>query len=87
MNRSLRIAAVALGGFGLLWLRFSAEVWPENEVSRVVHWGLLPIAFLLGFGAWALETSGSGSVTRRDALWGLSAGITLWALLRIAGGV
>jgi hypothetical protein len=84
--RGGRVAAVGFAAFGVLWLRFSAGIWPENEVSGVVHWGLLPIAFLLGFGAWALEMSRTGSLARRDTLWGVAGALSCWALLRLLGG-
>ncbi|MGH7822557.1 MAG: hypothetical protein ACREQ9_22580 [Candidatus Binatia bacterium] len=85
--RASRIAAIALGVFGILYLRFSAGLLEDNEVSRLVHWGMLPIALLFAFGAWALEMSDTGSVARRDALWALAGSVSGYAVLRIAGSV
>jgi hypothetical protein len=84
-GRATRIGGVFLAALGFLFLRFSSGFWEENEVTDVIHWGLLPIALLLGAGAWGLEASDSGSLARRDTLWGLSSAVATFAILRIVG--
>jgi hypothetical protein len=82
-TRALRIGAIVAGMLAVLWIRFSSGVFPENEVSPVLHWGLLPIAFLLGLTAVALEVNASASVTRRDTLFGISAALIAFCVLRL----
>jgi hypothetical protein len=48
----------------------------------MIHWALLPIALLLGLANGAMEANGSGSVLRRDAIWGLTIALATFAILR-----
>jgi hypothetical protein len=85
LERPVRIAATAAAAFGILVLRFSAGWWPENEATRVLHWGLLPIALLLGFAAWVFERSGASTPLRRDLLWGVAFAVLFFGGLRLLG--
>jgi len=85
MARVVRAGGVFLLVVAILWTRFSLGFWRENEATRVIHWGMFPIAVLLGVAAGALEASGSGSPARRDVVWGMAAGVFSFAALRLAG--
>jgi len=85
LARLVRIAGVFAAGWVVLYLRFSSGVVPATEVDRFVHWGLLTIAFLLGAGGGALEVNDSGSVVRRDVLFGVSGALATFSILRFAG--
>ena len=86
-TRLLRIAGIAALLFVVLYLRFAAGIFPENEVSPMIHWGLLPMSLLFGLGGWAAEVNGTMTTLRRDSLFGLSSGLAVFALMRIAGAV
>ena len=65
-------------------MRFSSGVFQSTEADPVVHWALLPIALLLVLANAASEANRSGSVPRRDAIWGLSAALASFAVMHWA---
>ena len=79
--RVLRIGGTLAAVWALLFVRFSSGVVPSTEADPVVHWALLPIALLLAAANGAAEANGSGSVARRDTLWGLSGALASFAIL------
>lgn len=83
--RLLRISVVFAGAFGALYVRFAMGLFRENEATRVIHFAMFAVGGLLAFGAAAFELGGDSSVARRDALWGLSGGILMFASLRLFG--
>ena len=80
--RGLRIAGIYAAVLVMLFLRFAAGLVRETEADAFVHWALLPIGFLLGLGAAALDLSDTGPLTRRDTLWGLAAGLVTFSIIR-----
>jgi hypothetical protein len=86
-TRGLRVAGIAALVFGVLYLRFAGGMFPDNEVSPMIHWGLLPMALLFALGGWAAEVNATMTTLRRDALFGLSSGLTVFSLLRISGAI
>lgn len=87
MRRALRIALIGGAVFALLVLRFDSGIWPENEATPAIPFALLPIALLFALGAFGLETSGRGSVARRDGLWGLAAALATFSILKLVSVV
>jgi hypothetical protein len=83
-SRLLRIAGSFAAVWILLYLRFSSGLSPRTEVDPFVHWALLPIALLIAIANAAAESNRSGSVTRRDVLWGLCGALVSFALLHWA---
>ncbi len=82
--RAFRIAVIYAAAFAFLAFRFASGIVRETEADAFVHWALFPIGFLLGLGAASLDMSGTGSVTRRDMLWGLAAALMTFAIVRFA---
>ena len=80
-QRVLRMAGTFAVAWATLYVRFSAGVFPSTEADPVVHWALLPIALLLVLANAAAEANHSGSVPRRDAIWGLAAALASFAVL------
>ena len=80
-TRILRIVATFATAWVVLFLRFSAGVVQGTEVDPFVHFALLPIALLLAAANGAMEVNKSGSVPRRDVLWGLSSALASFAIL------
>lgn len=81
--RVLRILATFAVAWTVLYLRFKAGLVEGTEVDSVVHWALLPIAFLLGAANAGIEINKSAPVPRRDAVWGLSAALASFGFLRL----
>jgi hypothetical protein len=81
LTRALRIGGTLAAVWALLYLRFSAGLFPATEADPMVHWALLPIALLLGLANGAMEANRSGSVPRRDAIWGLAIALASFAIL------
>ena len=81
LTRALRIGGTLVAGWGILYLRFSAGLFPATEADPMVHWALLPIALLLGLANGAMEANGAGSVLRRDVIWGLAIALASFAVL------
>ena len=79
--RALRILAIFAAAWTVLYLRFAAGVVKGTEIDSVVHWALIPIAGLLAVANGAMEINGSGSVPRRDAVWGLCAALASFGIL------
>jgi hypothetical protein len=84
VTRVLRIGGTLAAAWALLFLRFSAGVFPKTEVDPMIHWALLPIAVILGLANAAMEVNGSGSVRRRDAIWGLATALASFGILHLA---
>jgi hypothetical protein len=82
--RILRIGGTLAAAWTVLYLRFTAGIFPPTEVDPVVHWALLPIALLVGVANAAMEVNESASVPRRDTLWGLSAALASFGILHWA---
>jgi len=82
LTRELRIGGTLAAAWALLYLRFSAGLFPPTEADPLVHWALLPIALLLSLANGAMEANGTGSVPRRDAIWGLAIALASFAILR-----
>ena len=82
--RLVRIGGSLVAVWGVLFLRFTAGVVTPTEADAVVHWALLPIAVLIAVANGAMEANESGSVPRRDALWGLSSALATFAILHWA---
>ena len=82
--RILRIGGTLTAAWAVLYVRFTAGVFPPTEVDPVVHWALLPIALLVGVANAAMEVNESASVPRRDALWGLSGALASFGILHLA---
>jgi hypothetical protein len=80
-SRAVRIAGSMIVAWGLLYLRFSSGIAPQTEVDPMVHWALLPIALLIAAANAAAEVNHSGSVPRRDLLWGLCGALVSFAVL------
>jgi len=83
--RVARGSAVFVGAFAFLYLVLASGLSRQTEVSWAVPFGLLPIAFLLGLGGFGQELAGIGTPQKRDALFGGSAAIASFAVLRISG--
>lgn len=83
--RALRGAGAFCGAFSFLYLVLASGLSRQTEASWAVPFGLLPIAFLLGVGAFGQELAKVGSPRRRDALFGVAAAIASFAVLRISG--
>ncbi len=83
-TRVLHILGSLAAAWALLFVRFSAGVFPPTEVDPFVHYALLPIALLLAVANGAAEANGLGSALRRDSLWGLSAALASFAVLHWA---
>jgi hypothetical protein len=81
--RALRMTATFAVIFGVLYLRFASGVIRGTEVDRVVPWAFLVVSLLFGTGAWAMEVTGAGPLGRRDQLWGMTAALSSFALLRL----
>jgi hypothetical protein len=81
--RLLRILGTFAVAWTVLYLRFKAGLVQGTEVDAMVHWALLPIALLLAAANAAIEMNRSASVPRRDAVWGLSAALASFGLLRL----
>ena len=79
--RLLRIVPAFAGTWTVLYLRFSGGLIAQTEVDPFVHFALLPIAFLLAASNTAMELNNSGSVKRRDVIWGLSSGLASFGIL------
>ena len=79
--RVLRMVGTFAAAWAVLFVRFSSGVFPSTEADPVVHWALLPIALLLVLANAAAEANRSGSVPRRDAIWGLAAALASFAVL------
>jgi hypothetical protein len=79
--RIVRIGGSFVVVWAVLFLRFAAGVVTPTDADAVVHWALLPIAVMIGVANGAMEANGSGSVPRRDALWGLSSALATFAIL------
>jgi hypothetical protein len=75
-----RMSATFAAAWAVLYVRFSAGIFPSTEVDPYVHWALLPIALLIGAANAAAEINGSGSTSRRDGLWGLCAALVSFAI-------
>jgi hypothetical protein len=82
--RVLRIVGTFAAAWAVLFVRFSSGVFQSTEADPVVHWALLPIALLLVLANAASEANRSGSVPRRDAIWGLSAALASFAVMHWA---
>ena len=82
--RLVRIGGSFLAVWAVLFLRFAAGIVPPTEADAVIHWALLPIALMIGIANGAMEANDSGSVPRRDALWGLSSALATFAILHWA---
>ena len=80
-SRVGRIAASFAAVWILLYLRFTSALSPKTEVDPFVHWALLPIALLIAVANAVAEVNRSGSVTRRDVLWGLCGALVSFAVL------
>jgi hypothetical protein len=81
--RASRIIATFAVIFGVLYLRFASGIIRGTEVDRVVPWAFLVVSLLFGTGAWAMEVTGSGPLGRRDQLWGMTAALSSFAVLRL----
>jgi len=82
--RLVRIGGSFLAVWAVLFLRFAAGIVPPTEADAFVHWAFLPIALLIAVANGAMEANESGSVSRRDALWGLSSALATFAILHWA---
>lgn len=82
--RAARILGTLAVAWTVLYVRFSAGIFPSTEVDPFVHWALLPIALLIAAANAAAEVNGSGSAPRRDGLWGLSAALISFAVVHWA---
>ncbi len=82
--RAFRTAVIYAAAFAFLVFRFASGIVQETEADAFVHWALFPIGFLLGLGAVSLDMTDTGSVTRRDLLWGLAAALMTFAIVRFA---
>jgi hypothetical protein len=82
--RAARIGATFAVAFGGLFLLLASGLSRETEVSWAIPFGLLPIAALLGLGAAGLELANAPPVARRDRIFGLSAALAAFAILRLA---
>jgi hypothetical protein len=82
--RLLRIGGSFLAVWAVLFLRFAAGIITPTEADAFVHWAFLPIALLIAVANGAMEANGSGSVPRRDAMWGLSSALATFAILHWA---
>src|ERR1051326_134728 len=80
--RLVRIGGSFVAVWAVLFLRFAAGVVPPPAGAVPVFRGApLPIALMIGIANGAMEANGSGSVPRRDALWGLSSALATFAIL------
>lgn len=79
-----RMGGVFAAAFLVLYFRFSAGVFPGTEVDQFVHYALLPIALLLGVANWAMAVNRTASPARIDGIWGLSAALVSFSVLRLA---
>jgi hypothetical protein len=79
--RLVRIGGSFVVVWAVLFLRFAAGIITPTEADAFVHWAFLPIALLIAVANGAMEANGSGSVPRRDALWGLSGALATFAIL------
>jgi hypothetical protein len=79
--RLVRIAGSCVAAWAVLFLRFAAGLVTPTEADAYVHWALLPIALLIAAANGGMEMNGTGSVARRDAMWGLSAALASFAIL------
>jgi len=82
--RALRIGTVLIVAWTLLYVRFHAGMFPQTEIDPYVHFALLPIALLIGLANGAMEASGSGTVQRRDSMWGLVSALVTFGILHWA---
>lgn len=82
-ERVLRMVGVYVLAFTVLWVAIASGLQPETEVTPSIPFGLLPIAFMLAFAAVGMEVSEATTESRRDALFGLSAAIASFAILRL----
>ena len=82
--RLVRIGGALVAVWGVLFLRFAAGIITPTEADAYVHWALLPIALLIAAANGGMEMNGTGSVPRRDVMWGLSAALASFAILRLA---
>ena len=83
--RAIRMAAIFVAIFGVLFLRFAAGIVRETEADRAVPWAALAVALLVGVGAWAMEVTGSATPARRDFFWALTTALVGFSILRLAG--
>lgn len=83
-ERGVRIAAFFGAALGFLYLVLASPISKQTELSWAVPFGMLPLAGLLAFGAWAFEVTDTDPVVRRDGLWALATAVAFFALLRIA---
>jgi hypothetical protein len=83
--RPLRIAGVFAAAWAVLYVRFLSGLVPATEVDRFVHWALAAFALIFGAGSAALEANDSGSVARRDVLFGLAGALGSYSICRFAG--
>jgi hypothetical protein len=79
--RLVRIGGSFVVVWAVLFLRFAAGIITPTEADAFVHWAFLPIALLIAVANGAMEANDSGSVPRRDALWGLSSALATFAIL------
>jgi len=82
--RIVRIGGSFVAVWAVLFLRFAAGIITPTEADAFVHWAFLPIALLIAVANGAMEANGTGSVPRRDALWGLSSALATFAILHWA---
>ena len=82
--RLVRIGGCFVAVWAVLFLRFAAGIITPTEADAFVHWAFLPIALLIAVANGAMEANGSGSVPRRDAMWGLSSALATFAVLHWA---
>jgi len=82
--RIVRIAGTFVAVWAVLFLRFGAGIVTPTEADPYVHWALLPIALLIAAANGGMEANGTGSVARRDTMWGLSGALATFAVLHIA---
>ena len=82
--RIVRIGGSFVVVWAVLFLRFAAGIITPTEADAFVHWAFLPIALLIAIANGAMEANGSGSVPRRDAMWGLSSALATFAVLHWA---
>ncbi|MGH7898668.1 MAG: hypothetical protein ACREQQ_11990 [Candidatus Binatia bacterium] len=83
--RALRIVGVFAAAWAVLYVRFLSGLIPETEVDRFVHWAMAAFALIFGAGSAALEANNSGTVPRRDVLFGLAGALATFAASRFAG--
>jgi hypothetical protein len=81
VTRLLRIGGTLAAAWALLYLRFSAGLFPTTKMDPMIHWALLAIALLLGLSNTAMEINRSASVRRLDVIWGLAIALASFGIL------